>query len=85
MGKDASNPRGEARPQPLVVSEADAARIVGVSASSLRQGRLNGQRERRMATPPWVAVGRRILYRLEDLKEFLATHRRTPRDSTGRK
>lgn len=79
----AAKSRGEARQQPLVVSEPDAARLIGISVSSLRQGRQNGERTGRMATPPWIAVGRRILYRLDDLQEFLTAHRCAPRRLEG--
>ena len=65
------HPCAPALAAPLAVSEADAARLLGISRSTLRKGRLNGPRSGRMETPPWISMGRRILYRFDDLREFL--------------
>jgi hypothetical protein len=54
---------------PLAVSEAAAGKLVGLSRSTLRQ-----MRSRRCG-PPFCRAGRRILYRVEDLIQFLASNR----------
>jgi len=60
---------------PHAMSEAEAATYLGVSKISLRQGRCDGRRDNRMPPPPYVKLGRKILYLREDLDFFLATHR----------
>lgn len=57
---------------PQLVSSKQAAQILGVSESTLRYWRS-------IATgPPWVKLGRRALYDLADLVEFVARRRRNP-------
>lgn len=56
---------------PRVVSEEDAARYLGVSASSLRKGRMPGRRAAQMPSPPFVKIGRRVGYLIEDLETWL--------------
>lgn len=53
----------------------EAAKYLGISQSTLRQGRMNGQREKRCPTPSYIKIGRAIRYRVEDLDAFLAEHR----------
>lgn len=57
---------------PMAMSENDAAAYLGISRISLRQGRSN-----RMPPPPYVRVGRKILYIKTDLDDFLIKHRVT--------
>lgn len=70
--------------QPLsrTLREADAAEYLGVAVSTLRQGRMNGPREGRMPTPPFVRLGRRVLYLRDDLDHWLDSHRQTPGSAT---
>ena len=44
------------------LSEAEAADYIGISRSSLRQGRMDGKRENRMPPPPFARLGRKIVY-----------------------
>lgn len=56
-------------------SEAEAATYLGVSQSTLRHGRSEGQRDGRMPQPPFVRLGRRIIYLRDDLDAWLFSHR----------
>lgn len=56
-------------------SEAEAAHYLGVSRISLRQGRMEGRRENRMPPPPFVRLGRKILYLKDDLDHWLEANR----------
>lgn len=60
---------------PRAMSESDAATYLGISSISLRQGRCDGRRENRMPPPPYVKIGRRILYLRDDLDRWLETYR----------
>lgn len=57
------------------LTEAEAADYSGISRSALRQGRMNGCRECRMPTPPFVRLGRKILYLRDDLDRWLEAQR----------
>lgn len=61
--------------RPHTVKSRKAARYLGISDSALRQSRANGYRENRIPPPPFVRVGRTILYVLADLDNWLAEHR----------
>ncbi len=54
-------------PAAPLLDEAEAARLLSLSRRTLEAWR----RQRR--GPPWVRLGRRIVYRLEDLQAYL-TH-----------
>lgn len=60
------------------LTEREAAAYLGVAASTLRQGRCEGRRENRMPPPPYVRIGRKILYICEDLDLWLSTYRVQP-------
>lgn len=55
-----------------------AAIYLGISQSTLRQGRMNGARDKRCPTPPYIKIGRAIRYRIDDLANFLSEHRVDP-------
>jgi predicted DNA-binding transcriptional regulator AlpA len=57
------------------LTESEAATYLGVSRITLRQGRSEGRRNSRMPPPPYVRLGRRIVYLLTDLDTYLAEHR----------
>lgn len=57
-----------------VVSAADAARLVGLSESTLAKLRLNGH------GPLYCKLGRRVVYRRTDLEQWLQS--RTVRDTS---
>jgi len=57
------------------VSEGDAARYLGISQSSLRKGRMAGRRTAQMSSPPFVKMGRRVVYLIEDLDAWISTNR----------
>lgn len=63
-----------ARPEPPL-NEAEAADFLGISASSLRKSRSNKLKTRRIDPPPYVKLGRRIVYLLPDLEQYLRAHR----------
>ena len=60
---------------PRTLSETDAAEYIGLSRSTLRQGRCEGRREKRMPPPPYIKLGRKILYFKEDLDRWMEMHR----------
>ena len=53
------------------MNEVDAAFYLGVSVSSLRKSRMNGPRTNHLPPPPYVKLGRRVIYRTTDLARFL--------------
>ena len=55
---------------PAVLPASDAARILGLSQSTLAKLRLTGN------GPAYCKLGRRVVYRPEDLSEWLAEKRR---------
>ena len=57
------------------LSEAAAARYIGMSRSFLRQGRMHGTRHKRTPGPPFSKIGRRVLYLQDDLDAWLEQHR----------
>ena len=61
------------------LAEPEAAKYLQISASSLRKGRMNGALEGRMPVPPFVRLGRRIVYLRDDLDRWLESHRITDR------
>lgn len=60
---------------PRAVSEGDAANYLNLSVSALRKSRMNGFRENHLPPPPFVRVGRRILYLIDDLDRWLESNR----------
>jgi len=71
MGKKLSEPSIT----PRGMSENAAAEYIGVAAISLRQGRCEGRRENRMPPPPYIKLGRKILYLKDDLDRWLEMYR----------
>ena len=57
------------------LNEAEAATFLGISTSSLRKGRMNGTRANHLAPPPFVRLGRRVVYLIDDLGAYLEKHR----------
>lgn len=57
------------------MTEEQAAVYLGVSTSTLRHSRCEGLREGRMPPPPFVRLGRKIVYLRDDLDAWLAQHR----------
>lgn len=58
-----------------VWTEREAAAYLGISRSSLAQGRMDGRRVNRMTPPPYIQLGRAIRYRRSDLDKWLDDHR----------
>jgi hypothetical protein len=61
-----------------LVGTKEASKIIGLSESALRQGRMNGVRKKCCPTPPYVKLGRAIRYSIEDLDKFIEEHRIVP-------
>lgn len=61
------------------LTEAEAAKYLGVSRGSLRLCRMHGPRRNRMPCPPYIRLGRAIRYLVDDLDQWLEQHR----DRTG--
>ncbi len=59
---------------PKVVTASEAARLLGLSESTLAKLRLNGN------GPTYCKLGRRVVYRTEDLNEWLES--RATRDTS---
>ena len=58
------------------LSEQEASRYISMSRSFLRQGRMNGDREGRTPTPPYLKIGSRsVRYLREDLDTWLEQFR----------
>ena len=57
------------------LSEKEAAQYISMSRSFLRQGRMNGDREGRTPTPPYLKIGRDVRYRIFDLDQWLEKFR----------
>lgn len=57
------------------LTEVEAAIYLGVSRSTLRHGRCEGRRDGRMLPPPFVRLGRKIVYLKDDLDAWLAQNR----------
>lgn len=57
------------------LTEIETAKYLGVSCSTLRQGRMNGNRENRIPSPPFIKLGRSIRYLKEDLDQWLRRYR----------
>ena len=73
--KTSSNVLG-LRPNHRLLTEKQAAPYIGMSRSFLRQSRMNGRRQNRTAGPPFLKIGRKVLYLAEDLDTWLLEHRR---------
>ena len=69
-----SKPVSGAR-RPRLLMEKQAAPYIGMSRSFLRQSRMNGRRQNRTAGPPFLKIGRKVLYLTEDLDTWLLEHR----------
>ncbi len=60
---------------PKTLTESEAAVYLGISKSTLRQGRCDGRRNNRMPPPPYLRIGRKILYDISDLDRWLSGFR----------
>jgi hypothetical protein len=58
-----------------LLTEKQAAPYIGMSRSFLRQSRMNGRRQNRTPGPPFLKIGRKVLYLVEDLDTWLLEHR----------
>lgn len=61
--------------RPRLLTEKQAAPYIGMSRSYLRQSRMNGRRQNRTPGPPFLKIGRKVLYLAEDLDTWLLAHR----------
>jgi predicted DNA-binding transcriptional regulator AlpA len=59
--------------------EPEAADYIGMSESFLRQSRMDGHRENRTPGPPFVRIGRAVLYLKDDLDRWLEASRQEPK------
>lgn len=57
------------------LSEREASLFLGLSESSLRKSRMNGTRANHLPPPPFVKIGRRVVYLVDDLRSYLEQHR----------
>ena len=62
-------------PRHRLLTEKQAAPYIGMSCSFLRQSRMNGERQKRTPGPPFLKIGRKVLYLTEDLDAWLMEHR----------
>ena len=60
---------------PHARTEQQAAHYLSMSRSFLRQGRMNGDRENRTPTPPYLKIGRSVRYLKADLDTWLEQFR----------
>ncbi len=61
--------------RPRLLTEKQAAPYIGMSCSFLRQSRMNGMRQNRTPGPPFLKIGRKVLYLADDLDAWLLEHR----------
>ncbi len=61
--------------KPITMSDIDAARYLGVSASFLRKARMEGDRHNYTPGPAFVKFGRAVRYTLDDLNAWIAANR----------
>ena len=61
-----------------LVSETEAAKILGCARITLSRGRSEGPRANRMPVPPYLKIGRSVRYSLDDLERFIENCRITP-------
>lgn len=63
-------------PEPQrLLTEAEAAKYLCMSAQFLRQARAEGSLRNRTPGPPFIRFGRAVRYRLADLEEWVERHR----------
>ncbi len=62
-------------PNHRLLTEKQAAPYIGMSRSFLRQSRMNGKRRNRTSGPPFLKIGRKVLYLADDLDAWLLEHR----------
>jgi hypothetical protein len=77
MGVQDKTPfNSSSRPRrPRLLTEKQAAPYIGMSRSFLRQSRMNGRRQNRTPGPPFLKIGRKVLYLADDLDNWLLEHR----------
>ena len=59
----------------LALRSREAAVVIGMSDSFLRQARIYGDLPGRTPGPPYIKVGRSVRYLVTDLETWLAEHR----------
>lgn len=64
------------QPQPYrepkrALTEIETSAYIGMSRSFLRQSRMDGNRETRTPSPPFIKIGRSVRYLVEDLDAWL--------------
>jgi hypothetical protein len=69
--------------KPRALSEGDAAIYANISVSALRKCRIDGARKNHIEPPPFVRLGRRIVYLIDDLDVWLEKHRVECPDRNG--
>ena len=57
------------------LTEKEVASYIGMSRSFLRQARMHGKRRNRTPGPPFIKIGRKILYLEDDLDAWLEENR----------
>ena len=62
-----------------LLTEQETAVYLGMSRSFLRQGRMNGDRNGRTPSPPYLRIGRAIRYDVHDLNTWLDQFRKPSR------
>ncbi len=61
-----------------LMKEAQAAKYLDLSVSTLRQQRMKKRRKSGMTRVPYIRIGRNIRYDLVDLDEWIVSHRVVP-------
>jgi hypothetical protein len=56
---------------PLILTEKDAYKHLGLSLSFLRKARREGAHHNRTEAPPFIALGGRVYYATEDLRPWV--------------
>jgi predicted DNA-binding transcriptional regulator AlpA len=57
------------------LSTDEAASYLGLSPQTLRRGRMEGCRDNRVGSPPYIKIGKSVRYLRSDLDAWIASHR----------
>ena len=61
--------------RPRAIDTPAAARYMGISQEFLRQARIYGNRDGRTPGPPFIRIGRKVMYLVDDLDRWLEGRR----------
>lgn len=66
---------GAAEPIPVALDTIKTAKYTGLSESFFKKARVDGHLPGKTPSPPWLKIGKKVLYKIEDLDLWLNQHR----------